>query len=395
MASPCPYCNGQGIAISIIFKQSILMKSSILLTLGTTAILFTACDTKTDDITYEIPETYNFENVSYTGQENRLDKLAEITTYLKTAHVANAGALDANKLKDMYGDNTGDHFSTAALNSSTKQLKDKTISTAQARFDSYLEAAAATSQFTSSTAANGQAGIATNNAGNKSYLLNANGMEWAQIFEKELMGACFYYQATAVYLGDGKMDVDNELVTPDEGTDMEHHWDEAFGYFGVPKDFPTNTTGLVFWGKYCNVHEGVYPLNDKMMDAFLKGRAAISAKDLTTRDEQIKILRENWELVVAATSIYYLNKAQTTLTTDPAAAYHALSEVYGFISSLQYGAGAGKITTAQVEGILTDLFGSADALQANNYNVTDAKIGGAKASLVLHFSELAAVKDQL
>lgn len=371
------------------------MKSSILLTLGTTAVLFAACDTKTDDLTYEVPETYNFENVSYTGQENRLDKLAEITTYLKTAHVANAGALDANKLKDMYGDNTGGHFSTSALNNSSKQLKDKTIGTAQARFESYLEAAAATSQSTSSTAVNGQAGIATNNAGNKSYLLNANGMEWAQIFEKELMGACFYYQATAVYLGAGKMDVDNEIVTPNEGTDMEHHWDEAFGYFGVPKDFPTNTTGLVFWGKYCNVHEGVYPLNEKMMNAFLKGRAAISAKDLTTRDEQIEVLRKNWELVVAATAIYYLNKAKTTLTTDPAAAYHALSEVYGFISSLQYGAGTGSITPANVEAVLTNLYGSSDALQANNYNVTDAKIEAAKTSLVTYFTDLSGVKDQL
>lgn len=371
------------------------MKSSILLTLGAAAVLFTACDPKTDDITYAIPETYNFDNVSYTGQENRLDKMAEITTYIKTAHAVNAGALDANKLKDMYGANTGDHFSTAALNNSTKQLKDKTIATAQAKFDSYLDAVATTSLSTSSAATNGQAGIASNNAGDKIYLFNANGMEWAQIIEKELMGACFYYQATAVYMGDGKMDVDNELVTPDEGTAMEHHWDEAFGYFGVPTDFPTNTTGLVFWGKYCNVHEGVYPLNKKMMDAFLKGRAAISANDLSTRDAQITALRTNWELVVAATAIYYLNNAKTNLSSDPVAAYHGLSEVYGFISSLQYGAGTGAITTANVETILTDLFGSADAFQANNYNVTDAKIEAAKTSLVTYYTELAAVKDQL
>ncbi|MGH1335857.1 MAG: DUF4856 domain-containing protein [Aureispira sp.] len=371
------------------------MKSSILLTLGTAAVLFTACDTKTDDITYDVPETYNFDNVSYSGQENRLDKMAEITSYIKTAHVANASALDATKLKDMYGDNTGGHFSTTDLNASTKQLKSKTITTAQTRFDSYLDAVAVTSQSTAATAANGTAGIATNNAGDKSYLLNANGMEWAQIIEKELMGACFYYQATAVYMGAGKMDVDNETVTAGEGTTMEHHWDEAFGYFGVPKDFPTNTTGLVFWGKYVNKHEGVYPLNKKMMDAFLKGRAAISAKDMTTRDEQIEVLRKEWELVVAATSIYYLNIVKTNLTSDPAAAYHGLSEVYGFISSLQYGAGTGRITTANVETILTDLFGSSDAMLANNYNVTDAKIEAAKTSLVTYFTALSDVKDQL
>ncbi len=263
------------------------------------------------------------------------------------------------------------------------------------RFDAYFDAAAATSQFTANTAADGQAGIATNNAGDKSYLLNANGMEWAQVIEKELMGACFYYQATAVYMGAGKMDVDNSEVVDGEGTAMEHHWDEAFGYFGVPKDFPANTNDLVFWGKYCNVHEGVYPLNDKMMNAFLEGRAAISAGDLDTRDEQIELLRKNWELVVAATSIYYLNNAKRNLNTDPAAAYHGLSEVYGFVRSLEYGPGTGAITPANVAVILEELFGSADAMQANNYNVTETKIEAAKTSLVGYFSELAAVKDQL
>ncbi len=371
------------------------MKSSILLAVVSAAVLFSSCDTKKDDLSYDVPSTYNFDNVSYTGQQDRLDKMAEITAYIKTAHTPNAGALDAAKLKDMYAENNGDYFSTAALNASEKQLKDKTLANAQTRFDTYLDAAAATSQFTSFTATNGQAGIATNNAGDKSYLLNANGMEWAQIIEKELMGACFYYQATAVYLGAGKMDVDNELVNDGQGTAMEHHWDEAFGYFGVPKDFPTNTTDLVFWGKYCHVHEGVYPLNKKMMDAFLKGRAAISAGDLSTRDEQIVVLRKNWELIVAATAIYYLNNAKANLSSDPAAAYHGLSEVYGFIRSLEYGAGTGAITVANVAAILEELFGSSDALQANNYNVTDAKIEAAKTSLVGYYTDLAAVKDQL
>lgn len=371
------------------------MKSSILLTLGAATVLFTACSKSDKDKSYNVPTTYDFKNVSYTGQQDRLKKMAEITSYIKKAHTPNASALDANKLKDMYGANTGNHFSTVALNNSTKQLKNKTRSDAQARFDSYLEAVATTSQSTSSTASNGQAGIATNNAGNKRYLLNANGIEWAQIIEKELMGACFYYQATAVYMGEGKMNVDNELVTPDKGTKMEHHWDEAFGYFGVPKDFPTNTSSLVFWGKYCNVHEGVYPLNKKMMDAFLKGRAAISAKDLTTRDKQISVLRKNWELIVAATSIYYLNKAKAKLTSDPVSSYHALSEVYGFISSLQYGTGTGAVNTAKVKTILKDLFGSSDATLANNYNVTAAKIEAAKTSLVTYFTDLKDVKDQL
>lgn len=358
------------------------------------AIGFTSCQPD-ETISYDVPTTYNFDNVSYSGQENRLDMMAEITAYIKTAHVANATPLVAAKIKDMYGANTGNHFSTTDLNSSTKQLKNKTVSTEQSNFESYMDAVAVASQSTSSTASNGQAGIATNNAGSKNYLFNANGIELTQIIEKGLMGACFYYQATAVYMGDGKMNVNNTDVTNGKGTEMEHHWDEGFGYFGVPKNFPATTTGAVFWGKYCNKHEAVYPLNTKMMNAFLKGRAAISAKDITTRDEQITILRKNWELVVAATSIYYLNKAKNNLSGDPVAAYHELSEGFAFIMSLKYGAGTGTITSTQVNTVLSNLFGSSDPLAANNYNVTDAKIEAAKTALVGYFKDLASVKDTL
>lgn len=354
---------------------------------------FTACE-QPDDNKYTVPTTYNFDNVSYTGQTQRLAMLSELSAYMKTANTPGAAALDATKMKDMYS-NSNSPFAEASLNSATnKQLKNKTITGMAATFERYLDNAAANSLQTSATASNGTAGIATTNEGS-TYLVNENGIEWVQIFEKSLIGACFYYQATAVYMGEGKMDVDNTTVTPGEGTDMEHHWDEAFGYLGVPIDFPSNTSNLKFWGKYLNVHENVYPLNQRMMDAFLKGRAAISNNDLTTRDEQITALRKDWELVTVATAIYYLNKTKDVVTTNQQRGLHFLSEVYGFISSIKWGAGTGSITTTQVDVILADLFGSADATQANAWNVDDAKIEAAKTALVGHFPELADVKDQL
>ena len=67
-----------------------------------------------------------------------------------------------------------------------------------------------------------QRGKSSKNDNSKSYLFNERGVEPAQIIEKGLMGACFYYQATAEYMGSVKMDVDNELVNAGEGTEMEH-----------------------------------------------------------------------------------------------------------------------------------------------------------------------------
>jgi hypothetical protein len=362
---------------------------------ATLSIGFASCEQDPTDASYTIPTTYNFDNVSYGGQTDRLEMMGEITTYLKTANGLTGATLDANQIKDMYGDNTGDHFSTAALNTSTKQLKSKTISTETTNFMNYMDAIATASLSTATTASDGQAGTASNNSNSKSYLLNANGIELTQIIEKGLMGACFYYQATAVYLGTGKMNGDNTIVNQGEGTDMEHAWDEAFGYFGAPINFPSITTSAIFWGKYSNTHQLVYPLNQKLMDAFLKGRAAISAKDMTTRDEMIIELRKQWELITVATAIHYLNTAKINLGTDNTIAYHELSEVFPFIMSLKYSSGSGSITISQVNTILTNLYGSSDPLQANNYMIDMAKIEAAKTALVGYFTDLTSVKNSL
>ena len=64
-----------------------------------------------------------------------------------------------------------------------------------------------------------------------------NGVDLTQMINKVLIGAVPYYQATGVYLG-GLLEDENG--SPAEGksyTEMEHHWDEAFGYFGAARDY--------------------------------------------------------------------------------------------------------------------------------------------------------------
>jgi hypothetical protein len=373
------------------------MRHNYLIQLAFLALItigFSSCE-PTEDTGYTIPSTYNFDNVSYSGQTERLDMLGEIVTYIKTAHSATASPLDASMLKSMYAN---DSFAVWDNNGTYgKNLRSKTSAAFQDAFDTYLDAAALASQSTGNTASNGTAGVISKNDNTSTYLLNENGMELAQIIDKGLMGACFYYQGTNVYLGSGKMDADNTDVVPGEGTEMEHHWDEAFGYFGVPVDFPTNTTGIRYWGKYCNKHEDVdeYPLNAKMMDAFLKGRAAISANDLTTRDAQIAEIQMNWELVVGATAIYYLNSVIDGLGNDAGSDHHGLSEGFAFIMSLKFGA-TGSITSSEVDAILVNLFGSADPLQANVYDAADlSKLEAARDAIAGYLTELESCKLNL
>ncbi len=370
-----------------------MFKIKIIIALFFSILILDSCK-KEQKNDYEIPTTYNFANVNYEGQTERLQMLSQLSTYAKTANAVSGPLLDAALMKDMYN-NSNSPFSPASssLNSSSRKLKDKTVSTEQDLFELVLDSLAAASAHTGATAANGVPGIVQNNAGTRAYLLNSKGVELVQILEKGLMGACFYYQATAVYLGSGKMDVDNETVTPGQGTAMEHHWDEAFGYFGVSIDFPSNTDAL-FWGRYCNNYESLLGLNATIMNAFLAGRAAISNKDLEKRNVQITLVRRNWELVSAAAALHYINEALDKFNTDAGVKFHALSEAYAFVYSLKWG-GDATISSADVNALLNGLGGSTNPLEINFYNTTSASLQNVKDALVNAFGKLASVKDAI
>ena len=340
-----------------------------------------SCDDTTDDAGYDIPDTYTFENVSYDGQLQRLSQLQEMKSYLVTAE--NDGAiLDANRLKAMFANDAANANWDRTYDAS-KQLKSKTFENEQAWYESLMDKVAIASQSAAQTAAEGQAGTAVSTDGAKRYLLDANGVELTQLIEKGLMGACFYYQATAVYFGDGKMDVDNETVEPGEGTAMEHHWDEAFGYFGVPTDFPVTTDGVVFWGKYSNGRDALLGTNTDMMEGFIKGRAAISNDDLETRDEAIEEVRATWEKVSAATAVHYLNAALAN-PDDVARRHHAISEAIAFTYSLQFNP-IKAVSNTQVQDWIAQMAGSADVDQMNLYQVTDADLEAVRSAISTTF----------
>jgi len=289
---------------------------------------------------YETPSTYAFTDlegnntVSYSGQTDRLNQLEEMTTYMKSG---TAATISANTMRDMFyneGDNGGGNFSF----SSTKQLGNKCLFSDTSAFTAYMSDLAAASIDFASTASSGQAGTLT--SGTSTYLFDANGIEHVQIIEKGLMGAVFMYQACNVYLSTANMNADNtEVVDPDAGkyyTNMEHYWDEAYGYFGAPIDFLTSTEEFRFWAKYCNSRDAQLNSNATLMNAFLTGRAAIINNDFETRDSQIAIITDMWEKVSAAQAVNYLEGARDNFGTDNAKFLHELSEAYAFISNLKY-----------------------------------------------------------
>jgi hypothetical protein len=318
---------------------------------------------------FEVPVTYNFTNadnnntVSYSGQTDRLNQLEEMTAYMKSG---NSGIISANTMKDMFynvNDNGNGNFSF----SSSKQLGNKCLFTDTSDFNTWMSDLAAASIEFASTASNGQAG--TLSSGTSTYLFDANGIEKTQLIEKGLMGAVFMHQSLNVYFSAEKMDVDNEAaVDAADGkhyTQMEHHWDEAFGYFGAPIDFLTSTESFRFWAKYCNARDTELGCNATLMNAFLTGRTAIVNNDLSSRDAQITIIRQTWERVSAAQAVHYLEGAKDYFGTDNAKFLHELAEAYAFIWDLKYTSTSTRlITQGEIDTLLDTTIG------ANFWDVT-------------------------
>lgn len=313
--------------------------------------------------TYDIPETYTFErnnstSVDYSGQSSRILMLQEMGDYYKTQGTAGI-AIDVNVLSNMYT-NTGNPFSTADLNSSGKQLKDKTA--ASVDYFSLLYGGGTTAeqvsvraffetQFTEGVNAsqgnNASAGVAGKYLdGSSVRLFAANGLEPQQVLLKGMMGASFMDQIVNNYLSVNKLDagtniIDNTNKIVESGknyTTMEHNWDEAYGYIYGADDAANNS--YKFWSSYINQVNADSDFNTVKADidlAFRKGRAAIVANDYTTRDAQIAIIKEKLAIVPAVRAVYYLQDGKAKLVTDNGAkAFHALSEAYGFIMSLRY-----------------------------------------------------------
>jgi hypothetical protein len=340
-------------------------------------------DTDDESCNYAVvtPDEYVFTDsdgnstVSFDGQRQRLNMLSEMTSYLKTSNTPGT-ALDAATLLSMYANDgyTWDDLEELDMTGSTKQLRNKTVGGDAFwtdTFEGYMNGIAEASGQTvagETTGAAGVAGVVGSTTSDSKYLQSAQGQEWTQLIEKGLMGACFYYNISSVYLAPGKMDVDNSVaVDAADGkyyTKMEHHWDEAYGYFTDAIDYPTSGANR-FWGKYADSREQLLSSASILSAAFRTGRAAISQNLLAERDAQIAIINRELERVSAGTAIHYLNDALDNYADD-ALRNHELSEAKAFIMALQFGAST-SVDTDAVEHLFEDL-------GEDYYNVTTAQI---------------------
>ena len=316
------------------------------------------------DYTYNVPSEYVFTDgdgnstVSYSGQTARMDMLSEMVSYLKTANNDPAVTLSATDLLAMY-DNSYNGWSDADLVGNGKQLKSKTAlddAGIQSMFEGWMNAAAAATP-----------------SSNTSYLQDASGLEWTQVIEKGLMGACFASQMTSNYLAGISSDDNTTIEDGKYYTQMEHHWDEAYGYFTDAPDYPTNGTDR-FWGKYANksyLEDNIGSATD-IATAFRTGRAAIASGNMSDALAQAEIIKTETKQMVAGMALHYLNdvKAQISSgTADQSSINHSMSEALAFIFGIQFITDNPDMSSADVMVLVNQIEPSVAGFSQNTMNI--------------------------
>ncbi|MFY0599158.1 MAG: DUF4856 domain-containing protein [Cyclobacteriaceae bacterium] len=369
-------------------------------------LCFVSCsDDDTDPGTHlEVPSTYTFTrdgstSVSFSGQTDRLNMLAEMKGEVGKGD--NGEEVDADALANMFA-NENTSFSDADLNASTKQIENKTFVADIQFFKDLFQAAELVSKdiVANSTAAEeGQAGMIERGTSGTFISVNAKGWEFTQFVEKGLMGALIYNQIFNTYLTDAEIGSDVDNVTILEGknyTDLEHHFDEAYGYFGAPIDYAVSDPDLTsdedrFWVKYTHDVNAVYPISEDLMKAYITARTAIVNNDHATKDVQVDAIYEMHELVAAGTAIHYINSALEDLNAnDTGNLFHHLSEGYNFVKAIKYSPVA-ALTSTQITTILETDFGT----DGNFWTASQESLNTAKSTLTTAYPKLAAVADDL
>ncbi len=356
--------------------------------------LFSACNSDDDNMDYDgskinNPTTYSFERngestVDFNGQSTRLAMGGELGVELKNPSKTSAALLA------MFAHQEGEsNFSDAALNASNKNIRSKTAASVdyfstnatdqaliRADFDKWInqQVDEVFPNWNSPASAGVPGQIAD---GSSTRYINALGLEYDQMVIKGLIGALVVDQTLNNYLSPAVLDegnnrADNDMMSVEDGksyTTMEHKWDEAYGYvYGLNAD-PANPNADLgadsFLNKYIGRVEGdgdFSGIAKTIFDAFKLGRAAIVARDYDLRDAQAEIVKKKISEIVGIRAVYYLQQAKPLLAQEvPAygAAFHNLSEGYGFIYSLQFtnnpSSNAPYFTKAEVDAFLSDL----------------------------------------
>jgi hypothetical protein len=348
------------------------MKRNFILLLIFSVIILSACK-KEDVQQLRLPSTYNFENVDISAQTHRINMLYAMLDEMKKG---TSQPLSNGVLRNMYA-NSGSPYLNSILNNSGVQLRDQTYMNDIPLFESYLDKIADVSiSHANPVTGPGQAGTVVSIINHSvKYLVDENGVQYDQVIKNRLMGASYYYRVMDVLTTKSELDdSDNNTVIPGQGTEMQHKWDEAFGYWGATPEMSTGNfdsldraAKVYFWAHYTGKGKDI-KLVEKLLNAYIAGRDAINRKDYQARDAAAANVRKYFELAVACTYISYLNQG-IAFHGDYATRCHTLSESIGWLYSLNYYSGK-KISQTDFDEIANKYYVNGE-LSISHFTVGD------------------------
>ncbi len=338
------------------------MKSTYPIALACAALFFSCTDNTGVDPdgpkSYAVPTTYAFENVEYKESASRISMWQGFQTYLGKASTR---VLSADTVLNLWN-NTNQAYTSElagnipypanALNSLNYTLSAKVADAAA--FKALADSLVYVSRFNNKFASKGVPGKIG------SRLLNSQGLELNQLIAKGLMGGLVLNNILGIL---DKIPADNNTtVVPGQGTAMEHSWDLAFGYVGIPMDYdtafnyttqPVKADRPLALGGYFAERGQYFQAGGRVYEAFRTGRAAISAKDYATRDAAILTIKEYLEKTLAAAAYHYVTSPQTQTALD--SKFHSLSEGAGFVTALKYRPASSKLTASNYQTLVSIL----------------------------------------
>lgn len=336
-----------------------------------------------------VPDTYEFlrngdNTVSFSGQTTRILMSQELVSKMSDFTTSESTLLEMFSNSDSSGGDVNP-FSNEELNSSTKSIKSKVAASADFFSTNTAESATIKAQFDSwiknqveeifpNENELAQMGVAGQIAdGTSSRYVSGKGLEYNQLVAKGLIGALMADQIVNNYLSPAVLDAgnnveENNVSTVVEGetyTNMEHKWDEAYGYlFGKSANSATPLDDLGadnFLNKYLkrvNDDSDFTGIAATIYNAFKKGRAAIVEEQYTERDKQADIIKEKISEIIGIRAVYYLQQGKNALPAS-GTAFHDLSEGLGFVYSLRFtrqaGTNSSYFTKEEVDGFMNDL----------------------------------------
>jgi hypothetical protein len=369
-----------------------MKKVLLFLVMSAMLSLFYSCsdDENENDVNNEVitPATYSFvregnSTVSYSGQTTRIEMAQELEGVLKDT------SKSEEDLDGMFT-NTGNKFSDASLNESTKNVRKKVAASKDFFSENATDATAIKGDFDSWIAAQvnevfnnwdndasaGVPGKIQESGGGSTRYINSKGLEYNQAIIKSLIGGLMVDQILNNYLSPAVLDEATNRTDNDAGTLyvdssgnvkdytlMEHKWDEAFGYlYGLDNATAPELNKDKYLNKYLSRVEGdadFTGIADDIYNAFKLGRAAIVAKNYEVRDAQANILKEKNSEIIGIRAVYYLQQGKNALSPNVQDSFHDLSEGFGFVYSLQFtrkpNSNEPYFTKSEVDGFISIL----------------------------------------